>query len=265
LSAVVPQDIADQIRAAIAKAGDDSRLAPIKLLLPETISYGQIRCVIEAFKLEQGRGLDEKLEPKSNESEIRHPQSEIEAFLSRSRPRPLKGPWHSGWALGFHSRFAGADWSRSGVGELAYRLKYRNDRSALLPLVEQMLALIQEYHELAEVDVIAPVPPSTQRSLDPVRLVADSLGQRLKRPVQSILVRTRRTAPQKEMRSLAQKHANVAGAFVVQGNVRGMKVLLLDDLYDSGATLEEAARVLERAGASRICVLTLTRTIHSDA
>jgi predicted amidophosphoribosyltransferase len=67
------------------------------------------------------------------------------------------------------------------------------------------------------------------------------------------------------MRTLAQKRANVAGAFKVQGDVRGKRLLLVDDLYDSGATLEEVTRVLRQAGAARVCVLTLTRTIHADA
>ena len=40
---------------------------------------------------------------------------------------------------------------------------------------------------------------------------------------------------------------------------------LIDDLYDSGATLEEAAKVLSRGGAASLIVLTLTKTIHSDA
>ncbi|MCX6376424.1 MAG: phosphoribosyltransferase family protein, partial [Armatimonadetes bacterium] len=76
---------------------------------------------------------------------------------------------------------------------------------------------------------------------------------------------TRQTAAQKEMHSLAQKKANVVGAFAVRGNAKGRKLLILDDLYDSGMTLEEASSALKRAGAARICVLTLTRTIHSDA
>ena len=63
-----------------------------------------------------------------------------------------------------------------------------------------------------------------------------------------MLIKTRATRPQKEMTSLAQKRANVAGAFALQGDVRGKRVILIDDLYDSGATLEEAANVLARGG-----------------
>jgi ATP-dependent DNA helicase RecQ len=192
-------------------------------------------------------------------------KNDVAAFLARPHPRPLTGPWHAGWALGFHSCFAGAEWSRSPVGELAYRLKYQNDLSALPPLVEQALALCAEHPELADVDAIVPVPPSTPRPSDPVSALADALGTRLGRPVRPVLVKTRNTKPQKEMHTLAQKRANVAGAFAVRGDVRGQRLLILDDLYDSGATLEEVCRVLRQAGAARLCVLTLTRTIHTDA
>jgi len=57
----------------------------------------------------------------------------------------------------------------------------------------------------------------------------------------SALAKTRATRPQKEMTSHAQKIANVAGAFSLRGNVRGQNLILVDDLYDSGATLNEAA------------------------
>jgi len=57
----------------------------------------------------------------------------------------------------------------------------------------------------------------------------------------------------------------VSGAFDLQSPIKGKRLLVVDDLFDSGATLEEITHLLRRAGATRICVLTLTRTIHSDA
>ncbi len=193
------------------------------------------------------------------------PTDQLATWLSRPHPRPLVGPWEAGWALGFHSRFAGADWSRSPVGELAYRLKYESDAAALDPLMEQAMALCAEHPDLAEVDALVPVPPSQAHALDPVGSLAEALAGWLGAPVWKVVVKTRKTAPQKEMHTLAQKRANVAGAFAVQGSVRGKRLLVLDDLYDSGATLEEVARVLRLAGASKLRVLTLTRTIHADA
>ena len=119
--------------------------------------------------------------------------------------------------------------------------------------------------ELIQVDAILPVPPSIQRPNDPVCEFAIALGERLGLSVETILIKTRQTAPQKEMRTLAQKHANVTGAFAVHGIVRGRHLLVVDDLFDSGATLEEITRLLLRLGAASVSVLTLTRTIHSDA
>jgi len=80
-----------------------------------------------------------------------------------------------------------------------------------------------------------------------------------------LVAKTRQTRPQKEMKTLAQKRANVHGAFALKATAKGKSILLVDDLFDSGATLEEIARLLQKDGAASVNVLTLTRTIHSDA
>jgi ATP-dependent DNA helicase RecQ len=67
------------------------------------------------------------------------------------------------------------------------------------------------------------------------------------------------------MQTLAQKRANVTGAFSMCGNISEKRILLVDDLFDSGATLDEITKLLLKHGAFRVNVLTLTRTIHSDA
>lgn len=190
---------------------------------------------------------------------------DVEAFLSRPHPRQLPGIWDAGWALDFHSQFAGANWNRSETGELAYRLKYQGDLSALPALVEQAMTLIADHPELALVDAVVPVPPSRLGLNDPVSSFAKALAQRLGLELLPVLIKSRQTAPQKEMHTLAQKRVNVAGAFDLQSPVKGKHLLVIDDLFDSGATLEEIHRLLRRAGAARVCVLTLTRTIHSDA
>lgn len=127
------------------------------------------------------------------------------------------------------------------------------------------MTLCAKHPELTNVDALVPVPPSQAHTLDPVASLAEALAGRLGKPVWRAVAKTRKTAPQKEMHTLAQKRANVAGAFAVRASVRGKRLLVLDDLYDSGATLEEVTRVLRTAGAAQLCVLTLTRTIHADA
>lgn len=187
-------------------------------------------------------------------------------FLSRSHPRPLKGPWLVGWALDFHSRYDGDVASRSLIGDLVFRYKYNGEQQLAQELAQRWVDLFHAHSELPQCDAIIPVPPSLHRESDPMTMLAQALATQLKVPAwNDVLIKTCATRPQKEMTSLAQKRANVAGAFAVKGEVRGKHIILIDDLYDSGATLEEAAKVLSRGGVDSIVVLTLTKTIHSDA
>ncbi len=190
----------------------------------------------------------------------------VAEYLARPHPRPLKGPWLAGWALDFHSRFDGDQQVRSVIGELAFRFKYGGEQHLARDLAARWAELLAAHPEMPKPDAVIPIPPSLRRDFDPVTLLAQALAGQLSIPAPvDILVKTRATKPQKEMTALAQKQANVAGAFALKGDVRGKRLILVDDLYDSGATLAEAARVLTRGGAASLIVLTLTKTIHADA
>ncbi len=190
----------------------------------------------------------------------------VAGFLSRAHPRSLPGPWLAGWALDFHSRFNGDVQERSPIGEQVFRFKYQGEQSLAASLAEEWARLLSGHPELPRPDAIVPIPPSQSRDFDPVAELACRLAELLQVPVaMGLLVKIRETRPQKEMSSLVQKQDNVAGAFAVQGDAKGKCLLLVDDLYDSGATLAEAARMLTRAGAAKIVVLTLTKTIHADS
>jgi len=116
-----------------------------------------------------------------------------------------------------------------------------------------------------EVDVVAPVPlhPSRLRkrgfnqSLMLAKTAAEELCARL-----SVdgLARTRNTRPQVEL-DVVERENNVRGAFaaVRPYEFDGKDVLLVDDVYTTGATVRECARVLRRAGARSVCVLTVAR------
>jgi len=80
------------------------------------------------------------------------------------------------------------------------------------------------------------------------------------------LVRRRRT-PSQGKRNAAGRERNVRAAFTVKPgrDVRGKRVLLVDDVFTTGATVSECARVLRRAGARAVDVLTLARTVRQEA
>ncbi len=194
----------------------------------------------------------------------------IASYLSACHPRPLKGNWHTGFALDFHSSYTGADWNRSGVGNLTYRLKYQSDSSSLPALIEHTRKLFLAHPEMNQFDIILPVPSSTPREFSPVHEFCKALSRTFGKPMQTSITKTRQTKPQKEMHTLPQKRDNVAGAFAtnsdtLKGGITGKRVLLVDDLFDSGATLEEITKLLLKHKAARVNVLTLTRTIHADA
>lgn len=80
------------------------------------------------------------------------------------------------------------------------------------------------------------------------------------------LVRRRRTPSQGEFGAEGRRR-NVESAFALKRgrSVRGMRIVLVDDVLTTGATVEECARVLKRAGAARVDVLTLARVVRADA
>jgi len=84
--------------------------------------------------------------------------------------------------------------------------------------------------------------------------------------VRQDLLRQRETASQTGLTSHARRE-NVRGAFRVSRPeaVAGREVLLVDDVYTTGATASECARVLKRAGASRVFVATVARTLKASA
>jgi len=275
---VVPKDVQEKIEKAIQKVGSTQYLSPIKSCLPEEITFEMIRCAIAAHP---SRHLDTSTpDPQlatPNPPPVtqyatsrsipvgRNTPDSIASYLSSSHPRPLTGNWQAGFALDFHSSYTGADWNRSGIGDLTYRLKYQSDSSALPALVEYTLKLFAAHPEMAQFDLILPVPASTQRDFNPVHEFCKALSGAANKPMQTCITKTRHTRPQKEMKTLPQKRDNVAGAFAINGDITGKRVLLVDDLFDSGATLEEITRLLLQHRAARVNALTLTRTIHADA
>ncbi len=185
----------------------------------------------------------------------------LKNHLNQPIPQRLYGPWQQGWALDLHSYFTGETWQRSDTGRLVCRYKYGGRIDLANKLADRLVALIEQHPRA--IDGIVPVPPSTARLYDPVRLLGQVLARRLGLPLRAdLLAKTRPTDRQKDMNTRAQKRANVAGAFTVQDDIRGKRLLVLDDLYDSGETLKEVTRVLKRAGALSVTVLTLTRTRH---
>lgn len=121
--------------------------------------------------------------------------------------------------------------------------------------------------DLPRPGAVVPVPLHRRRlrrrRYNQAALLARELSGRLGVPaVPDALVRARDTASQGDL-SPAARRRNVAGAFAAHpkrvDHLRGQRVLLVDDVFTTGATVEACARVLERAGAEGVDVVTLAR------
>jgi len=107
------------------------------------------------------------------------------------------------------------------------------------------------------------VPPDGDRSLrrghhPPARL-ARELGRRWGLPVRPLLERTRPLGPQRGLGRRERQH-NVRGAFRARG--MGGRVVLVDDVYTTGATVSAAASALRHAGASSVEVVAFARAVR---
>ena len=99
-------------------------------------------------------------------------------------------------------------------------------------------------------------------------MLAQAVGALTGVPVDCfLLARVKRTHAQVAL-TAAQRRKNVAGAFRVtapRGQLRGKRVVVVDDVITTGATAEACARVLKRAGAARVDILALARAVEPSA
>jgi ComF family protein len=113
-------------------------------------------------------------------------------------------------------------------------------------------------------DAIVPMPlhwrRRWQRGFNQSELLAREIGRRWNVPVRGLVRRKRATVPQAGLTS-AQRRKNVQGAFKAGRGapLKGMRILLIDDVLTTGATASACARALKRAGAGRVTFLTLAR------
>ena len=176
-------------------------------------------------------------------------------------------PWLTGRAGERRVDFTQGCWSplayQAQVREAVQRYKFAPAPAYGRPFGLLMAQCARDQGVEAELVTWAPLSKKRRRKrgFDQGELLARTVGECLALPVRPLLEKSRHTVPQSSLPDGAARRANALGAYSLLpgGRIEGGRVLLVDDVVTSGATLSECARLLCQGGAKQVLCLTLAQ------
>lgn len=283
------QVLQDKIRSLVVR-GDLRQAADLlereRLLSDrETQKYFWQNPIIKELSLlitkkEEDRRKREQKRAQENEPSWGDWGSLIRSQISESEPKAkqfsgftpirLEGAWKEGWALGWY-KITYNEFTK--VGEPLHRLKYWTDQThnKVLEQVDELKNHVVEFintqwkEQKPSFAAIIPTPPSLNRKFQHVTEIAKRVGHDLGIPVDDkYLIKTKTTEAMKNL-SKADRETTLADAFRVTDNkCAGKRVVLFDDLFGSGSTLNAITKALyEQGKIEEVYVLTLTKNKFS--
>lgn len=149
----------------------------------------------------------------------------------------------------------------SNVGAIIHKCKYENGGDYPTILLKQTLRAFGKTFKGQKFDFILFVPPTKSGKL--VENFANKIASTLKLPIMP-LMKTRDTKEQKIFQNGALKTENIKDAFCINTDIMDKSILLIDDIFDSGATIEEIGKMLTNKGAKVIAPLVIAKTVGGD-
>ena len=159
---------------------------------------------------------------------------------------------------------ASSYYSYQKVGSAIRKSKYQNGGDFPDFLIDRMHRAYNKYLNIINFDVILFVPPTESGLL--VESLSKKLGGKIGLPVLNIIQKIKSTKPQKMFENRYLKSDNVKEAFglIRPELISNKKVLLIDDVIDSGETIKEVAKLLHNHGASLIAPMVIAKTVGGD-
>ncbi len=163
--------------------------------------------------------------------------------------------------LQFLDSFTSVWYYKGNVRDAVLRLKFHGRTDLAAPLGRRLAMRVAQDHPEG-FDEITWVPVSYlrrfRRGYDQARLLAEAVGGELGMKPRKLLKKRRHNRPQSSLTS-EERRGNVLGVYEISPNclVKGKRILLIDDVFTTGATAEECARVLLTAGAKSVSCGTL--------
>jgi ComF family protein len=141
--------------------------------------------------------------------------------------------------------------------ELVHHLKYAGRVSLAQPIAKILQQTLTEHRFTA--DVAIPVPLHRKRERERGYNQAQLIANELPVTIDTGLLRRRKNTSTQTGLSRSERAGNLLGAFEICGDVKGLKVVVIDDVLTTGATMNEIAKVLKKHGADRVEILTFAR------
>ena len=156
--------------------------------------------------------------------------------------------------------YAASYYGVSNIGATIHRCKYENGGDFPNFLLKKTLSVFGKKFKGVHFDLVLYLPPT--KSGDLVKNFAIKFSQVIKVPISHDLTKVRITKEQKIFQNAYSKQENVANAFDIDENiVKNKNIVLIDDIYDSGATLKEIGKLLTQKGARSIVPIVIAKTV----
>lgn len=189
----------------------------------------------------------------------------------------LRGPWKLGYSFDVYttsSVFIGNNqWGRplfdstySPMGQLVKDFKYGQEVSKLSNILQLLIQNKDFNSYINNIDTILPVVPSNKaRAFQPVYFLANALAEVYKKQLVTDAIESTNTEQIKGL-DISEKYKKVKSSLVVKEDKLDKKsnILILDDVFDSGFTLQAYTDTLKENGYNNIFIFTLTKTRVSD-